>query len=364
MDERDFSRVLDQVKPSPAQKQAMLDRLLAEEGKKKPMKYLKRTVVFIAAALILITCVTAVQTSVLDPRMLEYYGLTPEQEARLLPAAVVVEESHTYENGWTVEIKQVVSDLWYTAVLCEITAPEGVVLEEEDRDTLSIFQMKFVRLNENGHGMGLAYGTGSQLIEDDSPNDNHMTVLCWIDYNGTATESYMKVGLVGPGESIQLCPQRVIRANQGGELVDFTQEEWSYTVKLPAAGRQYELNQHFKKDGVGAQITNVYISPRTVNFHMIYDGTPDDFDPAAYDYKTDQREGITLHPKEVSLQTRDGRTIPMFSQTGIGNYCGFFTGIYWPGESWPGEIIDPAEVTAITISGQTYDLRNVPYHME
>ena len=112
MDERDLSRVLDQVKPSPAQKQAMLDRLLAEEGKKKPMKYLKRTVIFIAAALILITCVTAVQTSVLDPRMLEYYGLTPEQEARLLPAAVVVEESHTYENGLTVEIKQVVSDIW------------------------------------------------------------------------------------------------------------------------------------------------------------------------------------------------------------------------------------------------------------
>ena len=50
---------------------------------------------------------------------------------------------------------------------------------------------------------------------------------------------------------------------------------------------------------------------------------------------------------------------PMHGYRGGGNISGFFTGIYWPAE-----IIDPAEVTAITISGQTYDLRNVPYHME
>lgn len=362
MDERDLSRVLDQVKPSPAQKQAMLDRLLAEEGKKKPMKYLKRTVIFIAAALILITCVMAVQTSVLDPRMLEYYGLTPEQEARLLPAAVVVEESHTYENGWTVEIKQVVSDLWYTAVLCEITAPEGVVLEE-DGDHYAVLHMKFVRLNENGHGMGLGFGTDFEILDDGDPNDNHMSVLYRIDYNGTASAPYMKVGIVGPGESMQFHPQRVILANQGGELADFTQEDWNYTVKIPAAGRQYELNQHFQKDGVGAQITNVYISPRTVNFHMLYDGTPEDFDPKTYtNTSNNNKKWSRISYKEVFLQTRDGQTIPMHPMHGYrggGNISGFFTGIYWPAE-----IIDPAEVTAITISGQTYDLRNVPYHME
>lgn len=59
MDES-LRRVFDQTRPSPEQKEAMLDRLLEPERKDKPMKRLKKLTVFgIAAALMAVTCAAA-----------------------------------------------------------------------------------------------------------------------------------------------------------------------------------------------------------------------------------------------------------------------------------------------------------------
>ena len=59
MDEN-LRRVFDQARPSRAQKQAMLDRLLEPERKEKPMKKLKKLTVFaVAAALMAISAAAA-----------------------------------------------------------------------------------------------------------------------------------------------------------------------------------------------------------------------------------------------------------------------------------------------------------------
>ena len=59
MDEN-LRRVFDQARPSRAQKQAMLDRLLEPERKGKPMKKLKKLTVFaVAAALMAISAAAA-----------------------------------------------------------------------------------------------------------------------------------------------------------------------------------------------------------------------------------------------------------------------------------------------------------------
>ena len=60
MDKQDFNRVLDQITPSPQQKEAMLARLLESERKGTPMKKLRKlAVIGIAAALMVISCAAA-----------------------------------------------------------------------------------------------------------------------------------------------------------------------------------------------------------------------------------------------------------------------------------------------------------------
>ena len=57
MDKREFKRVLDQVKPTAEQEQAMLDSLLTEQKEVKPMHCMKKmTAVMAAAALLLMAC--------------------------------------------------------------------------------------------------------------------------------------------------------------------------------------------------------------------------------------------------------------------------------------------------------------------
>ena len=68
--DNDLRRVFDQTRPSPAQKEAMLGRLLTLERKVKPMKKLnKLTVVGIAAALMVIACAAAVAPLSASPQM-------------------------------------------------------------------------------------------------------------------------------------------------------------------------------------------------------------------------------------------------------------------------------------------------------
>ena len=104
MEQHDLRRVLDQVKTSRDQEGAMLRRLLAESKKEeqRSMKWSKKvTAVLLAAAVMLMACAFTAAMG-LDQRLLSLFG-AGEQEARLIEAGVVqVDQSHTYENGWTV----------------------------------------------------------------------------------------------------------------------------------------------------------------------------------------------------------------------------------------------------------------------
>ena len=127
MEDRDIYRVFEQVKPTRSQEEAMLERLFSEERKGRPMKLMKKTIaVLAAAALLLMTCAFAAVTG-LDQRLLNYLGVSAQEEPLLSPMAVpldiVVEDS-----GCTLEVKQVLADQYAALILVEFTAPEGTVL--------------------------------------------------------------------------------------------------------------------------------------------------------------------------------------------------------------------------------------------
>ena len=139
MRQHEFRRVLDQVKPSRAQEDAMLRRLLseAERTEQMPMKWTRKTAaVLLAAAVMLMACAFTVATG-LDQRLMALFG-AGEQEARLIEDGVVqVGQSHTYENGWAVEVEQVLVDRYTLAVLLDVIAPEETALWGEDYSFLA-----------------------------------------------------------------------------------------------------------------------------------------------------------------------------------------------------------------------------------
>ncbi len=159
MDKCKLNRVLDQVKPTPEQEQAMLDRLLREQKGVKPVSRIKKmTAVLVAAALLLMACAFTVATG-LDQRIVEYFKGEPKDAGLMSAGIVPVEQSHTYDNGWTVEIKQVLMDRNSIAALVELTAPEGIVPELEYR----IFDMEPTITNAQGEELLLGGMPGVSL---------------------------------------------------------------------------------------------------------------------------------------------------------------------------------------------------------
>ena len=72
MDDRELKRVFTQVRPTPEQEQAMLDRLLRKQKGVKPVSRMKKiTALGAAAALLLMACAFTVATG-LDQRFLAY----------------------------------------------------------------------------------------------------------------------------------------------------------------------------------------------------------------------------------------------------------------------------------------------------
>ena len=109
MELRELNRAFDQFSPTQEQKEAIRARLLHAERKRRPMKRMKKTIaVLAAAALLLMTCAFAAVTG-LDQRLLNYLGVSAQEEPLLSPMAVpldiVVEDS-----GCTLEVKQVLAD--------------------------------------------------------------------------------------------------------------------------------------------------------------------------------------------------------------------------------------------------------------
>lgn len=346
MDEN-LRRVFDQVKPSPEQKEAMLRRLLEPERKVKPMRKLKKlTVVGIAAALMVISCAAAVVTG-LDQRLLDYFGAKPEDVTLVSPSAVAVGQSHTYENGWTVEIKQVLADRWTVSVLAEVTAPEGTVLDGED------YRLDLLHSQKDSKGeevMG-SFTYRQAYFPDEGPADNHITLLwqlCTVE--DTPMPSYM-------GETLEFTPLFV----EGDDLptVWFKEERWPCLVEIPDTdpGILYDLDQPILVGGQQVKLSQAYVSP--MNFVFILKEAEDKL--MEDDVVLSEASGKW---KDIVLTTRSGETMRMEDFNGISTYLrdkrdhpdcdGLETGFC--SFRLP-QIVTPEEITSVTLFGQTFALK-------
>lgn len=341
MDEREFKRVFDQVQLSREEEEAMLERLLNEQRRTIPMKPVKKTMaVLAAAALLLMACAFTVATG-LDQRFLAYFRGTEEDAQQVSGGVVGVGQSFQYENGWTINIEQVLADRYSLAVLTEVVAPEGTVLDGE----AYYFELG-MELPPSAHKLGASsgWGYGPVILEDENPADNRLTFL--------QTKGTRELGAKDLlGQSVTLTPMWLMESGGKKLNVDFSTEEQSCTVALPEqdSGRTYTLRAPVQADGETMTLSELYLSPISAAF--VLEGEPGEDRPL-------EESDLARIEEDASLHLADGTEVSirrMVSQT-TDEATGAVHSIFQTDM-----ILEPEDVTAITLLGQTVSLDGVAF---
>ena len=240
----------------------MLARLQApEKAVKNPSRRWKKSVFVLTAAAAMALACAAAAFSALDPRLLSFFQRTP-QDTELLGAGVVaVDQSHTYENGWTVSVRQALADRYSLTVLVEVTAPEGTALDQEHHNYYFDLSSQLLPEAENAAGVG-GWRSGSTLLADDDPTDNQLTFLWYrspTSYLEAETETFTgRTAVLSPSRFWSDVPDTLLYWK-----TDFPLEEWSCTVDLPAedSGREVPVGQTVLVGEDEMEVTQLYLSP-------------------------------------------------------------------------------------------------------
>lgn len=177
MEQQELNRMFEGLAPTPEQERAMLDGLLREERMDRPMKrqMTKIAAAFVLAAAMLLTCAAAAVVTGIDQRFWVYFGLEAEQEPLLSRSAIPLDISVT-NDGWTMEVKQVLADRYSLMMVVDFTAPEGTVLGEQEY----ILWPKNMNFSIPGQAPN-SHSAQWQMLEDDDPADNHVSMLFTLD---------------------------------------------------------------------------------------------------------------------------------------------------------------------------------------
>ncbi len=334
MERRELERIFDQMRPTPEQEKAMLDRILEPGRKIRPMKkqirWRRWTAAVVVAALLLMTCAFAVAAG-LDQRLIEYFRGTPEDSELLSSAAVEVAQGHTYENGWTVEVVQVLLDRCSLAAVVEVTAPEGTKL-----DPAYAWSLEMDPHITSAKGDEILLG-GSFLwakLEDLDPGDNTVPMLWMMD---------LLMGVEDlRGGSFSLTPTQLFWSGEEGPI-QFP-EEWSCTGTLPAAdpGLLYQMDESLVLDGKKLWLNSIYLSPIRLVFE-IAQADPTD-------------ESLHENRDTIAVVLRDGSKVKMKERV-------YASSSDQTGETeavrvllQPEKFLNPAEAVSVELYGQIFPL--------
>lgn len=338
MERYELNRMFDQLAPTPEQEEEGLRRLLQTERKVSPMKKLKKmTVACIAAALMIVTCAAAVVTGI-DQRILGYFNIASDQEPMMTPTAVRVEKSHTYDNGWTVEVQQAMSDRYSMAVLFDVIAPEGMSLKGEES---SLAVQPDTAKDYAGVGWRVDY------LADEDAEDNRASYLLFLHYD--SHEAYDIIG-----SAWDLTPKSFLCVERNGTSREVDFGDWTCTVSLSNQdpGLLYKVEQPISLKGCETDLDQVYISP--ISFVFRLENIPDDL----WDVGSDLGRGDLKD--SIFLNTASGETVKMGNLL-MGGLTNPF--IFEPDEAYGfyqfslQQVIDPAEIASVTIYDQTFVLK-------
>lgn len=355
MDNSEFKRVFDQVKPSAEQEQTMLDRLLAEQKEVKPMRYMKKmTAVMAAAALLLMACAFTVATG-LDQRILAYFGGSQEDAQLLAPGFMAVDLTSAAENGGTVHISQIYSDHRSVVIVGEMTVPDGNVLDQ-DSYRFDDWQLcpKGADGTEPDGGYG-SYGTygGAEIWTDDAPGDNTISfLLAYLYTAGNFEPDTAELTFARDIECFELTLGNLKGCAEGdvwSSAPVLVPGEW--TFEIPLSGKDFGWTvtpqQTIELNGETITVEEIYLSPVGLSVRLANEsGNLADL------VKAWEESSATAWSSSVALQDQNGLTIPgsvPYSHTSpyTGEMLFTFDKIYNP---------DRFQGGIVTIMGQDFSL--------
>ena len=338
MDPRELNHLFEQMSPTPDQEEAILARLQApEKAVKNPSRRWKKSVFVLTAAAAMALACAAAAFSALDPRLLSFFQRTPQDTELLGEGVVEVNQSHTYENGWTVSVRQALADRYSLTVLVEVTAPEGTALDQAEY--LLYLDSDLLPELEDRDGIG-GFRSGSTMLEDEDPADNHITLL-WdrspTSYLDAGNESFSRRTAV-------LTPVRLIGWETVQNLeIDFTQEPWTCTVDLPEedSGTEISVRQTVLVGEDEMEVTQLYLSP--ISCALTLQGEE-------HDSRMWGPVGLSSLMEETFLTLADGSTLPMSRLLDLtGNpETGRVEAVFQLER-----ITGPEEVVSVTVFGET-----------
>ena len=336
MKSRDWNQIFEEFSPTSQQEQAMLEEVLREPRKKRSLKPMRKTaVVLAAAALLLLACAFTVAVG-LDGRFLAYFG-AGEEDAPLVSGGVAeVDHSFRYGDGWTVTVEQVLADRDSLAVLTEVIAPEGTVLDGEAYYfELGVELPPAAKTRPAASG----WGYGPVILEDADPEDNRLTFLTTKGVGELGAETLL-------GQRVTLTPMWMQESGGRKLSVDFSGEKQSCTVELPQqdGGRTYTLNDAIQVDGEEWTLKELYLSPISLAFTLERENA----DPQKWELSE-----MTSMEEEAVLQLASGEAVTLrrvVSQT-QDQETGVVRCVFQMDQ-----VLKPEDVTSITILGQTFSL--------
>ncbi|MDE7220929.1 MAG: hypothetical protein K2O45_15150 [Oscillospiraceae bacterium] len=370
MENEKLIRMFDQVKLSREREEAMLADLLWEQEESRPMRNKRKlTVIFAAAAAMLLTvCALAVseptwrgsltaarqenelpQTELtVDPALLRAFGAGPEDE-HLLRGGVFTPDIHISSEKGSLTVRQAWTDRYRLAILWDFTAPEGTVLRGDNyrfqgRTLTGGLSAGWRIGNSDGqanHGSGSCWADFWIKLDDEDPEDNHLAVLQMLCVKG---DSPIFIG----GEYCFQFRELNQELFPGSETV--VSGEWSGTFSLPEAdiGENFLVDQTIALDGKNVRLETLYISPVTVALEL--------GEGALELRKTDYRAASTDWREHIFLITEDGERIGM--QKNLGSTGPDLCAVNESGRfsCQPERIIDPADIAAVELFGQSIPL--------
>ena len=340
----ELKRVLDQVKPSREQEAAMLNRLLTDERTEHRMKkrtHTPRLAAAAAAVAIVLTSGAFAAVTGLDRRLLDYFGGDGAQEELLSATAMVVDKELT-DEGATLHVRQVVADRYSVVVLMDFTAPEGTVLDGDFYKPDDFIEL----YGSAGEEVNTSWFSGWELVEDGDSSDNKITLLFTLnpgDQNGN---------LLGGALHFQF--ENLYRDNLREDLV--LEGKWSGVITLPEEdpGSWYPIDRLTDIGGHSVKLSTLYVSPislvcdleegaeslRTIK-DTVWDGWKDG---VALLTATGERIGVREDDYGMQISYYDVDRDPSDREVAHFYYR-------------PEQLIDPAEITAVELFGQTVILK-------
>lgn len=323
MNDRELYRVFAQVRPTPEQEIRMLEHLMREEAVSRPGRSLKKLpVIALAAVLLLLTCAFA--AAGLDKRLLEYWNGGTEDEVWMADGVVQIDQSHTYENGWTITVRQAAADRYSLAVLVDITAPEGTVFKAEEYEPDFFLELS-PRPKENGVSSSVS---GAQWIEDRNQADNRASYV-W--YSGPLTSAGGMQSF--PGCTVTLKPQSLFQWGVGS-VMDLSADGVSWTFQMPDEDSGFTVPGKLEIQTDTRHITaeELYLSPVSLSLQL--KGDVGGLDEDSFHLTLVNGEAVSMHYTSMVTGQESGNFVFRL-----------------------GRMIDPAQVSSITILDQTVPIK-------